>query len=179
MRLVKLILSPWGRIDRTRFWLALLLAAAIVVVPFMGLVAIIAARNARVFTQTTYLVIGTITIVVLCCASYVSTVACAKRFNDRGKSSWWVLVRFIPVLGAIWIVVELGFLRGTSGRNRYGSPPGVGRTDLGAVFDERPFVVVEERGRASNLVAVLVASAASIALIMVTCVLLFQQHSMP
>lgn len=46
-----------------------------------------------------------------------------KRWHDRGKSAAWVLLPLIPVVGEIWEVVELGFLRGTVGTNRYGDDP--------------------------------------------------------
>ncbi len=43
-----------------------------------------------------------------------------KRWHDRDKSGWWVLIGFIPVIGGIWALVENGFLRGTPGTNRFG-----------------------------------------------------------
>jgi uncharacterized membrane protein YhaH (DUF805 family) len=43
-----------------------------------------------------------------------------KRWHDRDKSGWWVLVNFIPVLGLLWVLVENGMLRGTVGPNRFG-----------------------------------------------------------
>lgn len=46
-----------------------------------------------------------------------------KRWHDRDKSGWFVLVSFIPLIGAIWVLVELGFLRGTAGPNRFGPDP--------------------------------------------------------
>ena len=45
-----------------------------------------------------------------------------KRFHDRDKSGWWVLIGLIPIIGAIWLLIELGFLKGTPGPNRFGSP---------------------------------------------------------
>jgi uncharacterized membrane protein YhaH (DUF805 family) len=47
----------------------------------------------------------------------------AKRWHDRGKSGWWTLIILIPVIGGIWALIELGFLRGTEGPNGYGSDP--------------------------------------------------------
>ena len=47
----------------------------------------------------------------------------AKRWHDRGKSGWWTLIGFIPIVGWIWLLVELGFLRGTDGPNHYGPDP--------------------------------------------------------
>src|SRR6476619_2368481 len=32
-----------------------------------------------------------------------------KRFHDRDKSGWWVLIGFIPIIGAIWLLIEVGF----------------------------------------------------------------------
>lgn len=47
----------------------------------------------------------------------------AKRWHDRGKSGWWTLISFVPLIGLIWIIVELGMLRGTEGTNQYGPDP--------------------------------------------------------
>ena len=35
---------------------------------------------------------------------------------------WWVLIGLIPIIGALWLLIELGFLKGTDGPNRYGPP---------------------------------------------------------
>jgi uncharacterized membrane protein YhaH (DUF805 family) len=46
-----------------------------------------------------------------------------KRWHDRNKSGWWSLIMFVPIVGGIWMLVELGFLRGTEGTNSYGPDP--------------------------------------------------------
>lgn len=46
-----------------------------------------------------------------------------KRWHDRDKSGWFVLVGFIPVIGWIWTLVECGCLKGTDGPNRFGPDP--------------------------------------------------------
>jgi uncharacterized membrane protein YhaH (DUF805 family) len=43
-----------------------------------------------------------------------------RRLHDRNKSGWWVLLYFVPVIGQIWLFLELGVLAGTPGPNRYG-----------------------------------------------------------
>jgi uncharacterized membrane protein YhaH (DUF805 family) len=43
-----------------------------------------------------------------------------KRWHDRDKSGWFVLINLIPIVGAIWSFIELGFMRGTIGANRFG-----------------------------------------------------------
>jgi len=32
------------------------------------------------------------------------------------------LIGLIPIIGGIWLLIELGFLKGTDGPNRFGSP---------------------------------------------------------
>lgn len=46
-----------------------------------------------------------------------------KRWHDRDKSAWWVLVGLIPVIGGLWLLIENGLMRGTRGPNRYGDDP--------------------------------------------------------
>ena len=46
-----------------------------------------------------------------------------KRWHDRDRAGWWVLVTLIPVIGWAWAVVENGLLPGSSGANRYGGRP--------------------------------------------------------
>ena len=60
---------------------------------------------------------------------YLWLAACAKRYHDLDKSGWWVLVSFIPIVGAIWILIELGLKKGTPGHNRYGPPQEQGGAD--------------------------------------------------
>jgi uncharacterized membrane protein YhaH (DUF805 family) len=46
-----------------------------------------------------------------------------KRWHDRDKSGWWMLIALVPIIGTIWFLIELGFLAGTPGSNRFGPPP--------------------------------------------------------
>jgi uncharacterized membrane protein YhaH (DUF805 family) len=45
-----------------------------------------------------------------------------KRWHDRNKSGWWNLIILIPIVGYIWASIELGFIKGTPGENRYDLP---------------------------------------------------------
>ena len=47
----------------------------------------------------------------------------AKRYHDRDRSGWWLLLILIPLLGPLWLIVVLGFLKGTEGENRFGPDP--------------------------------------------------------
>jgi hypothetical protein len=51
-----------------------------------------------------------------------SIIVYIKRFHDRDKSGWWVLIGLIPIIGAIWLLIVLGFLNGPPGPNRSGPP---------------------------------------------------------
>jgi len=46
-----------------------------------------------------------------------------KRFHDRDKSGWWVLILLVPIIGAVWYFIEAGCLPGTAGPNRFGRDP--------------------------------------------------------
>jgi uncharacterized membrane protein YhaH (DUF805 family) len=61
--------------------------------------------------------------IVLLLTLWPSLAIYAKRWHDRNKSGWWSLILFVPIIGGIWMLVELGFLRGTEGANSYGPDP--------------------------------------------------------
>ena len=52
------------------------------------------------------------------CGSAVSI----QRLHDIGRSGWSLLSLLIPVLGPLWLILQL-FRRGVEGNNRYGSDP--------------------------------------------------------
>ncbi len=54
---------------------------------------------------------------------YPSLAIGVKRWHDRGKSGWWMLIVLVPLVGAIWYLIECGILRGTEGENRFGPDP--------------------------------------------------------
>lgn len=64
-------------------------------------------------------------ILVLCFfpLSLLGIIVQIKRWHDRDKSGWWVLINFIPYIGAIWSLIECGLLPGTPGTNRFGYDP--------------------------------------------------------
>ncbi|WP_319530131.1 DUF805 domain-containing protein [uncultured Cohaesibacter sp.] len=45
-----------------------------------------------------------------------------RRLHDVGKSGWWLLVLFVPLLGALYLIF-LYVQRGTEGSNIYGPDP--------------------------------------------------------
>lgn len=45
-----------------------------------------------------------------------------RRLHDIGKSGWWFFISFIPIIGAIWLLVLL-CTDGNPGENSYGPSP--------------------------------------------------------
>ncbi|SJZ94629.1 DUF805 domain-containing protein [Consotaella salsifontis] len=107
----ELLLSFEGRINRRRFWLA---AISVLIAAFV--VAVAVAPMPKRVGQV-------VALVAALGALYPLAAISAKRFHDRGKSGWWATIGFVPVVGAIWVIVENGFLAGTPGPNRYGPDP--------------------------------------------------------
>lgn len=46
----------------------------------------------------------------------------ARRLHDIGKSGWWQLLWFVPVIGIIVLIVWWA-AKGEAGENRFGAPP--------------------------------------------------------
>src|SRR5262245_57229876 len=106
----KFYLSPEGRVNRKQFWLWLVLPLT-VIGALLALVDIATETGIGLFTGIFALLTLIPTIIV-----YI------KRFHDRDKSGWWVLIGLIPIIGVIWLLIELGFLKVTPEPNRFGPP---------------------------------------------------------
>ena len=109
-------LSPQGRVGRQDWWLKYVLAFIVISV----VASVLDASLGLVDPETGY---GPIAIVALLVMLYPAIVVNIIRFHDRNKSGWWVLIVLIPVVGALWLLIEGGFLRGTVGQNRFGPDP--------------------------------------------------------
>ena len=46
----------------------------------------------------------------------------ARRLHDIDRTGWWQLIGFVPVIGAVVLIVFF-VQRGTPGPNRFGAPP--------------------------------------------------------
>jgi len=46
-----------------------------------------------------------------------------KRCHDRNRSGWFQLILLIPVIGGLWFLIEMWFIKGTDGVNKYGQDP--------------------------------------------------------
>ena len=112
----KYLFTSWrGRINRAKLWAGIGILVAI---------SVAAGILDRVFgTQIGEYRIGVISVLVSIASIYFALALYAKRWHDRDKSGWWSLIGFVPFIGAVWMLVELGILEGTRGINQYGSDP--------------------------------------------------------
>jgi uncharacterized membrane protein YhaH (DUF805 family) len=109
--LSQLLFTFEGRIGRKAYWFAVVVLFA-------------AGLAATIFDRILFGTANSVVSLVVALVSFVASIAVAvKRWHDRDKSGWWVLIVFVPLIGWIWVVVENGFLRGTPGSNRFGPDP--------------------------------------------------------
>ena len=66
--------------------------------------------------------IGWVSMIVLLVTLIPFLAASVRRLHDIDKSGWWMLLIFIPLIGAIWLIV-LMVMQGTKGDNRFGPDP--------------------------------------------------------
>lgn len=120
---MQLFLSLDGRIARSEFWLGL--AGLIVLSMFLQVVMQMLGYSSQINPQTGETSEGFLiaTFVPLFITLWPSICVYGKRYHDRDKSAWWMMIALIPILGVIWMIVELGFLKGTQGPNEYGEDP--------------------------------------------------------
>jgi len=137
-----LLFSFEGRTRRLHFWIVAIILwviSAVLNSIFGGGAAMSAAmmsRDPAMMTAALSHSLGVSSIIglILLWPSLANNI---KRCHDRDKSGWWLVAYFLAsltVIGALWPLIELGFLDGTPGPNKYGpSPKGIGGPALGAI----------------------------------------------
>ena len=109
MSVAQILFGFRGRVPRKLFWLYGVLGPLLVSVMAEMLLGIVGVSERRAEMLTTVLL------------DWPCTAVGVKRWHDRDKSGWWVLVYLIPVIGWIWTLVGNGMLRGSVGANRFGA----------------------------------------------------------
>jgi uncharacterized membrane protein YhaH (DUF805 family) len=112
MSFAQLYFSLNGRIGITTFWLK----GALPLVAFAFILGII---DGAYFDYSPYS--GMLSILSRLFIIWPSIALTVKRWHDRDRSGWWILIGLIPVFGTIWAFIVNGFIPGTKGANRYGS----------------------------------------------------------
>jgi uncharacterized membrane protein YhaH (DUF805 family) len=129
--MLKFLFSPSGRIGRGGWWLGHL-------VPIISFVIAILLLAIGLDIKSLSLVFGAVALAITCAWSGICLNI--KRYHDRDKSAWWLLFQFIPIIGPIWALIELGFCAGTYGDNDYGPGPGLNiKDDLEAMLKDSEY----------------------------------------
>jgi uncharacterized membrane protein YhaH (DUF805 family) len=114
MNILSLLFSFSGRIGRAQYWLGYFVQLAVAALAWMCLLTGLQNEN---------IILLMVPIITLPFSIWTAIAVMAKRYHDRDKSAWWILIVFIPIVGPIWQLIELGLLRGTDGTNDYGPDP--------------------------------------------------------
>jgi uncharacterized membrane protein YhaH (DUF805 family) len=129
-----LFLSYAGRIGRGAYWLG---HAGLIVLQWLAIWVLLQLSHSTIdqlsilqdgqthelppqVAQDLMMHIGVPVLIVIALFLYPSYAIATKRWHDRGKSGWWSLIVFVPIIGGLWALIELGFLGGNEGPNEYG-----------------------------------------------------------
>jgi len=106
MSVPQLLFGFRGRLDRMPWWIATILAN-------LGLGIVFAIFG---IPRPSVLFL----LVLVPPLLWISMAVQVKRWHDRDKSGWWFLMNAVPIIGWLWVLIECGFLKGTTGPNRFG-----------------------------------------------------------
>ena len=153
MNFFELLFSFQGRIGRLTWWLMGLVQMVILLLTFAPIAIAVQAwadgrgiGAAKGAGSELLLLVGMG--VGLIAMMWVGLAATVKRFHDRDKSGWWMLISLVPVIGNIWLLIELGMLGPVDAGNRFGPPPGSGHDADGASRLDADDVIAAWRNRA-------------------------------
>jgi uncharacterized membrane protein YhaH (DUF805 family) len=107
------LLSPSGRISRSQYWLNWALPIFVIGIALALLV--FATIDDPTVAAT---IIPIFDLIIL----WPGIAILIKRSHDRDRSGWFILLFLVPLLN-LWPLIELLFLRGTIGSNRFGPDP--------------------------------------------------------
>jgi len=118
MRVPQVLVSLNGRINRVTFWV-LIVPWFVAIVLFNGAVDWLTRYDDRTGAVPIWVWLAGVIVSILLIWIYFAILV--KRLHDRDKSARWLLLSLVPIVGLIWVIIELGCFRGTAGANRYGS----------------------------------------------------------
>lgn len=109
---LRLYFSLRGRIGRRQFWWHGVLGLLLVGLVLMAWLEIAGVAPERAEQVANLLVLWPVIAISV------------KRWHDRDRSGWWVLLVLVPtVIGQLWALIDNGFVPGTKGPNRFGDVP--------------------------------------------------------
>jgi uncharacterized membrane protein YhaH (DUF805 family) len=108
-----------GRINRSTYWLFYFIPSLVLIVVSSILDPVLGTIH---MTQSGF-PIGLINSAVSLVLIWPWLAVGAKRCHDRDRSGWFQLIYLIPLFGALFMFIYIGFLKGTDGPNRFGPDP--------------------------------------------------------
>lgn len=105
-----LLLQFDGRINRAKYWLGVVILWVLSIIAYVLVSALDSVGAILAFLVWIAIIWPALAIQI-------------KRWHDRGKSGWWILIVFVPLIGSLWALIECGFLPGDDGPNEYGPDP--------------------------------------------------------
>lgn len=110
----QILFSFKGRIRRSHFWAAVGIQFLAVIVFLLPLAFMTDGEEGDM--SPLFIIV---LLVVLFFVYWISLATQAKRWHDRNKSAWWILINLVPYLGGLWALIECGIL-GPVEPNNYG-----------------------------------------------------------
>ncbi len=117
-----LLLSHKGRIPRSVYWLNFVLPYLVISVVLNIIDSVSGTRIAIDPNLGAAAGLGILSTLFGLLMIYPSIVVAAKRCHDRGRTGWFQLVLIVPIV-QLWPMIEVLFLKGTTGSNKYGDDP--------------------------------------------------------
>jgi uncharacterized membrane protein YhaH (DUF805 family) len=101
----ELLFSFEGRITRGPFWAGQVVVVLLVVLYVRYVDELLAAWiPGSIFMGSAIALLLALPII------WVQAAITIKRCHDRGKTGFWSMLLFVPVLGLIWLVIDCGIL---------------------------------------------------------------------
>ncbi len=120
MRLTDALLSPHGRLNRAGFWGGYITLAIVTAVAAAALLLLAERMSGDGPFGDASLRPWMVALILLVPVTWMSFCIAVKRWHDRGRSGWWVVIGLVPLIGNLWGLIECGFLKGTQSGNKYG-----------------------------------------------------------
>jgi uncharacterized membrane protein YhaH (DUF805 family) len=115
-----------GRARRKEYWMFVLfnmivILGGLIALSIVGTIIAIALSQS-VASQSLVLCLGTIFYLYLLAVLIPSLAVVVRRLHDVGQSGWMILVNLIPIVGGIWLFIQM-LTEGDTGENSYGPDP--------------------------------------------------------
>ena len=89
--------SMQGRVNRKQWWLRLIL-------PILVMILVLAFVDRAIGIYDPNTGVGILSGLFALAAFIPAILVDIKRWHDRDKSGWWMLIALIPIIGSIWLL---------------------------------------------------------------------------